>query len=109
LQRRTGVRCGVLDLLDGIRKVGVQPVSRFCAEIVQASLSLMSTQCYVLLKRAVENDRVDAFVREMMRMPRSIDSVVALWFGFFESLKVSWRDGRDILVLAAPRQESGRK
>jgi hypothetical protein len=91
-QRRTGIRCSILDLLDGIRKVGVQPVSRFCAEIVQAPLSLMSTQCYMLLKRAVENDRIDALVREMMRVARGIDSVVTLWFSFFETLKVSWRD-----------------
>jgi hypothetical protein len=61
----------------------------------------MSTQCYVLLKRAIENDRIDALVREVMRVPRSIDAVVALWFRFFESLKVSWRDGKGILVLAA--------
>jgi hypothetical protein len=57
----------------------------------------------VLLKGAVENDRIDALVREMMRVARGIDPVlVALWFRFFKSLKVSWRDEKGYFSTGDP-------
>ena len=88
---RTGFSCSFLDLFDGRCEVGVQPVRGVRAEIVQAPLSLMGTQCNVLLKRALENFRIDALVREVVCVSGSFYAIStrSFLFGLLERLEVS--------------------